>query len=175
MIRGMTFFHGDKNSATSGADFSSSSQGALDSRAVIGDLHNPGREKNRIVRGSWPQHFDGVLRSDRAGRPIPASAFHQMICCRPITMAIEQCANDPAVQDSLKSLVFFFRFPLSDHFAVFRKTANMQAVWICRAAAEANVSRRIFFLERLFHLQRRSVTAETDISLDNIPRQRSRP
>ena len=55
----MTFFHGDKNSATSGADFSSSSQGALDSRAVIGDLHNPGREKNRIVRGSWPQHFDG--------------------------------------------------------------------------------------------------------------------
>ena len=90
-------------------------------------------------------------------------------------MAIEQCANDPAVQDCVKSLVFFFRFPLSDHFAVFRKTANMQAVWICRAAAEANVSRRIFFLERLFHLQRRSVTAETDISLDNIPRQRSRP
>jgi hypothetical protein len=29
----------------------------------------------------------------------------------------------------------------------------MQAVWICRAAAKANVFRRVFFLERLrFHL-----------------------
>jgi len=101
MIRGMTFFHGDKNSATSGADFSSSSQGALDSRAVIGDLHNPGREKNRIVRGSWPQHFDGVLRSDRAGRPIPASAFHQMICCRPII---------PPFRTPLKASYFFSGF-----------------------------------------------------------------
>ena len=132
MIRGMTFFHGDKNSATSGADFSSSSQGALDSRAVIGDLHNPGREKNRIVRGSWPQHFDGVLRSDRAGRPIPASAFHQVIRCRPVAMTIEQRADDPAVQDSIESFVFFLRFPFSDNLAacsrfigVLQETANV--------------------------------------------------
>ena len=158
MIRGMTFFHGDKNSATSGADFSSSSQGALDSRAVIGDLHNPGREKNRIVRGSWPQHFDGVLRSDRAGRPIRACAFHQMIRCRPITMAIKQRANDPAVQDSVKSLVFFRRLPLGDDLAdcsrfigVPCEATNVQSIGICRATTETRIFRRICFLKRLFH------------------------
>ena len=64
-------------------------------------------------------------------------------------MAIEQRANNPAVQNSVKSFVFFLRFPFGDHFAIFRKTANMQAVWIRWTATEANVSRRIFFLERL--------------------------
>src|SRR5262245_60111577 len=65
-------------------------------------------------------------------------------------MTIEQRTNNSAVQNSVKSFVFLLWFPLGDHFAVLRKTANMQSVWIRWAATEANVSRRIFFLERLF-------------------------
>jgi hypothetical protein len=64
-------------------------------------------------------------------------------------MAVEQRPDNTAVQDSIECFVFLFRFPLSNDFAVLWETANMQAVWICRAAAEASVFRRVFFLERL--------------------------
>lgn len=137
MIRGVAFLHGDKNSATSGTDFSSSSQGAFDGCAVIRDLHNPGREKNRIVRGSGPHHFDGVLRGDRAGRPSLACAFHQMIGGCPIAMAIKQRPDDPAVQHSVERFVFFLRLPLGDDFGacsrfigVPHETTNVQPIGI---------------------------------------------
>jgi hypothetical protein len=149
MVRWMALFHRDENAATCGTEFSAGSQRSFNSRAIIGDLDNLCGQKDGIVCGRWSQQFDCIFGGDCARRTVIACAFHQMIRCRPITMAIEQRANDPAVQDSVKSLVFFFRFPLRDHVAVFRKTANMQAVWICRAAAEATVSRRVFFLERL--------------------------
>ena len=54
-------------------------------------------------------------------------------------MAIEQRADDPAVQDAIERFVFLLRLPLSDNFPVLRETTNMQAVLICLAAAEANV------------------------------------
>src|SRR5262249_40188611 len=149
MVCGMAFLHRDENAAACGTEFSSGGQRSFNSRAIIRDLDNFRGQKYGIVRRCWAQHFDRIFRGDCARRMLIACAFHQVIGCSPITMAIEQRANDAAVQDSVKSLVFFLRFPLGDYFAVFRKTANMQAVWICRAAAEANVSRRIFFLKRL--------------------------
>ena len=66
-------------------------------------------------------------------------------------MAIEQRADDPAVQDSIERFVFLLRLPLSDDFPVLRETTNMQAVRICLAAAEATVLGRVPLLERLFH------------------------
>jgi hypothetical protein len=50
--------------------------------------------------------------------------LHQMIGGRPIAMAIEQRADDAAVQDSLKSFIFSFWFPLCDNFAVFWETPD---------------------------------------------------
>ena len=150
MIRGMAFLHRDEDSPTCGANFSSSSQCSLDGRTVIRYLNNLGREKHGIVRRRWPEQFDGVFRSHCARRAIFACPFHQMIRCRPVAMTIEQRADDPAVQNSLERFVFFLRFPLSDDFAVLQETANMQAVWICLAAAEANIFRCVLFLERFF-------------------------
>jgi hypothetical protein len=51
--------------------------------------------------------------------------LHQMIGSRPIAMAIEQRADDAAIQDSLESFIFFLWFPLCDNFAVFRETPDM--------------------------------------------------
>jgi hypothetical protein len=51
--------------------------------------------------------------------------LHQMIGSRPIAMAIEQRADDAAVQYSPKSFVFFFWFPLCDNFAVLWETPDM--------------------------------------------------
>jgi len=146
MVRGMAFLHRNENSAACSANFSSSSQFSLDGRAVISDLNHLGREKHEVVRRCRPQQFDGVFRSDCARRTIFARAFHQMIRCGPVAMTIEQCADDPAVQNSLERFVFFLRFPLSDDLAVLQETTNMQAIRVCRAATEANISRRVFFL-----------------------------
>ena len=157
MIRGMAFFHCNENSAACGANFSAGTQCSLDGRTVISDLDNLRREKNGVVCRGRPDQFDGVFRGDRARRTIFARAFHQMIRCGPVAMTIEQCADDPAVQNSLECFVFLLRFPLSDDLAacsrfigVLQETTDMQAVRVCRAATEANIFRRIFFLERLF-------------------------
>jgi len=146
MIRGMAFLHRNENSATRGANFSAGAQCSLDGRTVIRYLNNFGREKHRVVRRRRPQQFDGVFRSDCARRTIFARAFHQMIRCRPVAMTIKQRADDPAVQNSFERFVFFLRFPLSDDLAVVQETTNMQAIRVCRAATEANISRRVFFL-----------------------------
>ena len=51
----------------------------------------------------------------------------------------------PPFRTPWKSLVFLLRFPFGDDFAVFRKTANMQTIRICRATAQAGIfGARIF-------------------------------
>ena len=72
-----------------------------------------------------------------------------MVGGRPIAMAIEQCADDAAIQNSLKRFVFFLRLPLRDDFAVVWKTPDMQSVRIGRTTAPAGIIRRVFFLQRL--------------------------
>jgi len=85
----MPFSNRDENSATRRANFSAGAQCSLDGRTVISDLDNLRSEKYGVVRWCRPQQFDGVFRSDCAGRAIFARAFHQMIRCRPVAMTIE--------------------------------------------------------------------------------------
>jgi hypothetical protein len=148
----MTFLHRDEKPATNGADFSASAQRPLDGRAIIRQIDNSGRKKHPIVRRSWPQQFDRIFSSDRARRPILVCTFHQMISSCPVAVTIEQCADDAAIQDSIKSFVFFLWSPLSDDFAVLQETSNMQSVRVRGAATPAHVVWSVFFLKRLrFH------------------------
>jgi len=149
----MTFLNRDKISATNSADFSVRAQCPLDGRAIIRQIYNFSRKKHRTVRRRWPKQFDRIFRSDRAWRAIFVCTFHEMISRCPIAMTIQQRADDAAIQDSIKSFVFFLRFPLGDHFAVFWKASDVQPVRVRRAATETNIVRRIFFLKRLgfFH------------------------
>ena len=149
----MTFFHRDKNSAASRANFPSCGQCAFDGRAVVRQINNLRGEEHGIARRRWPEQFDCILRCDGARRVILFRALHQMIGRRPIAMAIEQRADDAAIQNALKSFVFFLWFPLRNDFVVLRETANVQPIRIRRSATPAGVVWRIFFLERLrvFH------------------------
>jgi len=52
-------------------------------------------------------------------------------------MAIEQRADDAAIQNALKSFVFFLWFPLRNDFVVLRETANVQPIRIRRPAVTA--------------------------------------
>src|SRR5438034_10858551 len=92
-----------------------------------------------MIRRSWPEQFDCIFRGDSTWRPILVCALHQMICCGPIAMAIEQRPDDAAIQNSIKSFVLFLRFPFSDHFAVFWKTTDVQSFGICGPATPAGV------------------------------------
>src|SRR3984893_7812400 len=65
-------------------------------------------------------------------------------------MAIEQRADDAAVQNSRERLIFLFRPPFRDDFAVLWKTADVQTFRICGPAAEARILGRVLFLQRLF-------------------------
>jgi len=125
MIRGMTFFHRDKNSAASRANLPICGQCPFDGRAVVRQINNLRGEEHGIIRRCRPDQFDCVLRRDCAWRVILVCILHEMIGGSPIAMAIEQCADDAAIQNSLKRFVFFLWFPLRDDFAVFWKTPDM--------------------------------------------------
>jgi len=125
MISRMAFFHGDKNSATRCANFSTRGECSFNGRAVVSQIDNISGKKHRIIRRRWPEQSDCILCRDSARRVIFFRMLHQMIGGRPIAMAIEQRADDAAIQYSLKSFVFFLWFPLCDNFAIFWETPDM--------------------------------------------------
>ena len=145
----MTFFHRDKNSATSRANLSTSAQRSLDRRAIVGKIDNLGAEMHEIVRRSRPEKLDRVFSCNRAGSRIGVRAFHQMIRASPVAMTIEQSADDSPAEYSRKRFVFLLRLPIRDDFITFDETADVQAIRIRWAATKACVVRRVFFLKGL--------------------------
>src|SRR5258707_5026250 len=81
---------------------------------------------------------------------IHSGFFHQMPGRRPIAMAIEQSANDPAAQHSLECLILGKWLPFSNNLFAGRKTANMQTFRICRPTTEASEIRSVRFLDAFF-------------------------
>jgi hypothetical protein len=121
----MTFFHRNKDSATRCANFSTRGECPFNGRAVVSQIDNFSAKKHRIIRRRWPEQFDCIPRRDSARRVILFRMLHQMIGSGPIAMAIEQRADDAAIQDSLKSLIFFLWLPLRDNFAISWETPDM--------------------------------------------------
>jgi len=121
----MAFFHCNKNSPTGCANFSTRGECSFNGRAVVSQIDNFSGKKHRIIRRRWPEQFDCILRRDSARRVILFCMLHQMIGGRPIAMAIEQRADDATIQYSLKSFIFFLRFPFRDNFAIFWEAPDM--------------------------------------------------
>jgi len=147
VIRGVAFFHRDKNSVTRGANFSSRAQCSFHGCSIIRQIDNSGGQKDRIARRRWSEQFDGVFRGDGAWRAILFCALHQIISSCPVAMAIEQRADDAAIQDSIKSFILLLRFPFSDDSPVIWETSNVQPMRVRRAAAPAGIVRCVFFLK----------------------------
>ena len=108
MKGGMAFFHRDENSATGRANFSTSGECSFDGRAIVGQIDNFRGKKHRIIRRRWPEQFDCIIRRDSARRVVLVRLLHQMTGGRPIAMAIEQRADDAAIQNSRETLRIFF-------------------------------------------------------------------
>lgn len=66
----------------------------------------------------------------------------------PVAVAIEQSADDPAVEDSGKSVVIRLGSPIGDHKPIgLRDTPDPQTLWVGRAATETDALRRKPLLE----------------------------
>ena len=108
MISGVAFFNCDENSATRCTNFSTCGECPFNGRAVISQIDNFSGKKHRIIRWRWPEQFDCILRRDSARRVVLFRMLHQMIRGRPIAMAIEQRADDAAIQVLPQKLRIFF-------------------------------------------------------------------
>lgn len=94
----------------------------------------------RLVEGRRAEEFDVKIRRDRAVRFTFAITLHQKNRRRPIRVAIEQSANDTAIQHPRKRLMMRFGVPDGDDLIPIRKARDMQSLLIRRATAEADAS-----------------------------------
>jgi len=156
MIRRMSFFDGNENSATRRTNFSSGTQRSLHRRSILAKIDNLGGKRKWPIRRRWPKQLDRVFCGDRAGRMVRAGVFHQTIGCCPVAMTIEQCSDHAAIQYARKRLVFFLGFPFGYDFAVFRKTADPQPFNVGGTASPAGVFRSVAFLQRFRFVARHS-------------------
>lgn len=104
-----------------------------------------------MIGWSGTQEFDHVLSRDRARRMIETVALHQMIGSSPVAMAVEHGPGDTAAQHPWKCLLIAFPLPLGYDFIALRKTANMQASFVCGPTTETLQVGRVGFLDT-FHV-----------------------
>ena len=133
----MAGFHRDENSMTCSADFIVRDQFAFDDRACVGGFRDARDELQWAIGRRRAQQFDRVFRGDGAWRFVRTLLVHQVPRCRPVTVTIQQRADDSAAQHASVCFVLDTRVPLGDDLFAVRKTANVQALRIGRTTTEA--------------------------------------
>ncbi len=81
---------------------------------------------------------------------IQSGFLHQVIRARPVAMTIQQRADDAAAQHSRKRFLISLWLERRNDFIAAREAANVQALFVRRAATKAGVVRRVGFLNALF-------------------------
>src|SRR5205823_5968124 len=82
-----------------------------------------------------------------ARRRFRAIFLHQVNARRPVRVAIEERAADPAVQDAGERLVMRLRLPFGDEFVAGFEAPDAEAAIVRGAAAEADVLRGVALLQ----------------------------
>lgn len=81
---------------------------------------------------------------------IHSGFLHQVIRSRPVAVTIEQRADDPAAQHAGKRFLISFGLKGRNDLIAAREAANVQALFVRRAAPKARVARRVSFLDAFF-------------------------
>ena len=147
----MAGLDGHEGAATSGADFVVRDQLAFDDRFIFSRIDHPRDEFDWTIARRRAQELDRILGSDGAGRLVGAALLHQVPCRRPVAVTVEERADDPAAQHSLKRFVFLTRLPLRDNLVALGETANVQALRVRRSTAETRELRSVSFLNAFNH------------------------
>src|SRR5947208_2470967 len=81
-----------------------------------------------------------------AGRSGTSVAFHQHHRRRPVAVAVEQCADDAAIQNVVERGVVRFGRPVANEFVALTKAADAQTLVVGGTASEAAILRSPGFL-----------------------------
>ena len=100
-----------------------------------------------------PPELDGVFGGHGAGRSVEPLLVHEVVCGSPITVAVEERANDAAVQDAWESLVHGLRLPRADDLVAFYIAFDFEPILVGWAAAKALVLKCVAILQTLRHVR----------------------
>ncbi len=73
-----------------------------------------------------------------------------MVGSGPVTMTVEQRANNPAAKHSGKRFLVGLRLPIGNNFIAPGKAADLQTLFICRSATKTFQVWRVCFLDTFF-------------------------
>lgn len=121
----MAFLDGDEYASAGVADLAAGDEFGIDRRTVIGGFHDSGLEGYRAVDGCRTQKFDMKFGRDGTRGMLRAGLFHQVICCSPIRMAIEQCTDDAAIEHARKGLVMRLGVKFRDKLVAFGEASDL--------------------------------------------------
>ena len=144
----MAFGYRHKSPAAGGAHFSARRQCPLDRSAIGFRFCHARGKKYRTIRRRRSEQLNRVIGGYGAGRMIFVRLLHEVVRSGPVTMAIEQRADDSAVQNAGERFILRLRLPLGHDRVTFGKAADAQALRVRRPAAPTGIVRRVAFLER---------------------------
>ena len=123
---------------------------ALHRGAIVCRIDHPCAQVDGASSRRWFEHAYVVIGRDGRRRLVRAALRHEVICRRPVGVAIHQCADDAAVHDPGKCLMVCSGHPLGDDIARDQpvgKRPNAQAIRVRWPASKADRERAIAFLE----------------------------
>ena len=116
-------------------------------RPVGARVHHPRPKAQRAARGRHPQQPHVELGRDRAGRGLAPGRLHQVDRRGPVRVAVEQRPQDPAAHHAVEGLVVRLGGPLGEEAFAVLEAADVKALRVGGAAAEAVVAGRVAFLD----------------------------
>lgn len=147
---GVTLFHCDKNTAACRRNLPAGLDLRIYGGAISFRAGDVGAYRKVDVERRRPPKRNGELRGHRARQYPSAGPPHEMPCSRPVRVAIEERATNPAVQHSGECQMMGLRSPDTQARVIaLGEASDAKALVVLRAAAEANALRREGLLETL--------------------------
>ena len=101
----MAFLDGHKKTASGRTNLARCFQRQLDRDPVSGEFGDAAGDGKHGAKGGRPAELNIVVGGDRTGGFVQVLVVHQGDGCGPISVAIQQCANDPPVHHAGEGLV----------------------------------------------------------------------
>lgn len=154
---------GDERAAACSGDDAIDGQFGVDDDLVAARLDRPGAQLDGAIDRCGAAQSDRIVGGHATRRVVEATLAHQVHRGRPVGVAVEERADDPAVQDPVEGGVVGEWLPLGPQFArsvVGFVAFDPQALLVRRAAAEAARRGAVASLEaRLGHDRESSPSA----------------
>src|SRR6266496_502058 len=145
----MAFLDGDEGAATRGGDVTAGFERRFDDCAISHELGELGSQPDRRIHGGGAAKLHMEVRRNGAGRLVGSLGLHQMIGRRPVAVAVEERADDAAIEHVLESVMVSFRLPSGDDFIAFDEALDVKTFVVGGSATKAYVLRRVAILQAL--------------------------